>query len=668
MDLSITPPRTFSEIHIGNTCHVQTAANRLYFAAYQDKIHVFQPRKAPNVLPPPCLILTPKKSKLARVIGGIVDTGFGHQMNSIMVGNLGNLEVLFFAFDDGDVGAYYTHSIARCIRTNSCHSPGTGSHRMAGPKEFFHDNVGLSAWGLAIHQQSRLLAVSSNKHEVTVFAFAMSKNPVEGQPLDEDRSPVVWSGQTALELERHLKSRTRMWRIVLPIAAEGHNIPSISFCDDENGDAEKVVAFDIHGNTWILDIWQVGSYPVIYRPNSTPGVNHQRLGWGVLVLPDSSFRETSTASECLGLPVSEIIRNEVDRSGMIKHAEFGGWLDITCSLYYVRDLAPDPFVFLKNRHLAGPSYHKVHMNALQATIKSAAAQDQTSASEEDDLSDVVDSLSEEPKEINNEHYVVIGRAYFGLAPGDRWRAITKETPPADSVLTDLEDPVHLGRTIVPCLGQTFLLRNTGEILAFAGSSAVRKGNVRPIEFCRAPLPSHLNKNFAILRTTATDVQLQPFNRKGTGIMCRTVLTHHNHLGRRNEPWDLHSQISERISMLLHVPELNLVVLGSLNGRVALLTLTKTVRRVHGQPLRRGFRVDWVLPRKSEEEKRLRPLCTLHGIAMSPVPDPRARGLDLHGTRPRLPPVRYRLILHYLDHSILTYDIARRVDDGDLMIF
>lgn len=247
-----------------------TDEEQLYFAAYQDKIHVFQPKRAPNILPPPSLILAPRRTKTAKMVGGAIDRNFGHQMNSIMVGNLGSFEIVFFAFDDGDVGAYYTHTIARYV------SLGGSAPRQTVPREFFHENVGLSAWGLAIHEQSRLLAVSSNRHEVTVFAFATSDNPVQGQSLEDDASPQVWSGQTALELEKHFQSRTRTWRIVLPTGPEGQNMPSISFCDDETGYADKVVALDVEGNTWIFDIWKVGSFPIAHKPYPSKSVPNYR--------------------------------------------------------------------------------------------------------------------------------------------------------------------------------------------------------------------------------------------------------------------------------------------------------------------------------------------------------------------------------------------------------
>jgi hypothetical protein len=46
---------------------------------------------------------------------------------------------------------------------------------MSKVNRFFHENVGITAWGLAIHEQSRLLAVGSNHREVTVFMHAFTE-------------------------------------------------------------------------------------------------------------------------------------------------------------------------------------------------------------------------------------------------------------------------------------------------------------------------------------------------------------------------------------------------------------------------------------------------------------------------------------------------------------
>lgn len=253
---------------------------QLYFAAYQDRIYAYQPRRAgPQILPPPSLILHPRQSKLGAECGGALDQRFPHQINHIIVGNLGDLEILLFAYDDGDVTAYYTHSIVRCIRAQCDQvrtSTGCPVRQASHPKPFFHENVGKSAWGLAIHQRSRLIAVGSNLHEATVFAFALAHTNVAAKFPEHDNSPKVACGQTAFELQRHFLARTRMWRIILPLGRGGTNLPNVSFMEDEAGEAEKVVAIDVNNNMWLLDIWKIGAVPVRW-PDPLTRDNHHML-------------------------------------------------------------------------------------------------------------------------------------------------------------------------------------------------------------------------------------------------------------------------------------------------------------------------------------------------------------------------------------------------------
>lgn len=134
-------------------------------------------------------------------------------------------------------------------------------------------------------------------------------------------------------------------------------------------------------------------------------------------------------------------------------------------------------------------------------------------------------------------------------------------------------------------------------------------------------------------------------------------------------WDM--GFGKRCSMLLTIPELHLVIVGSMCGRVALLTLTRPPQAENAP--RRAFRVDAVLPFQYEEETSERPYVCLLGIAVSPMPEPRSRGLELR-RRPKAgkggarsiepePPRRWRLILNYQDHTIMQYDIVRR-DQGE----
>ncbi|GAB1310082.1 CRT10-domain-containing protein [Madurella fahalii] len=640
------PPRVAA-----SRCNLTTLSQRynLYFAAYQDRVYVFQPQRAPRILPPPSLILHPRPSKLAVLYGGYIDPAFGHQINHIIVGNLGNLEIVLFAYDDGDVTAYYTHAIARCIAANSDHghAPGRGHSRAAHPKPFFHDNVGKSAWGLGVHERSRLIAVGSNLHEVTVFAFAVSDNKVTIRSPEADHSPSVLNDQTALELQRHFQSRTRTWRITLPLGPQGNNIPNLAFVDDEAGEADKVVAVDIYGNAWLLDIWKIGAVPVHWPDYPVRDRMQGSRGWGVVVLPDNSFKPTKTVGDALGLPGNEIVSMRA------------GWLETTCSLYYIKDLAPDAGSVLMHR--AQYDYAGVHSGKKKGD--SILDDDfnvwETTSESEDELEDTAMAMVLEQAAVSLTQSTVSG-TWSGKLP--------VVEPLCDAAVSRIEVTAgaQLSRSIIPSFGEVRRLDgNTSLHMEFSRLHGERQRRTKAIDFGKAELPAHLVKGACLLRTSLMDIELQPFDHTETSIVCKYVLTSHNRPGV-STPLELHPHYSERVNMIIHVPELNLVVAGSPVGRVALITPTKTAGRFQHIRVRRGFRVERVLPRRSEDA--LRPACTLIGIAMSPVPNDRARRLNLHPPRGSTPPIMYRLMLHYRDHTILMYDISRGLGDGDLMIF
>ena len=42
---------------------------------------------------------------------------------------------------------------------------------------------------------------------------------------------------------------------IFRLGPEGHNIPSLSFADDTNGEARSILAVDISGNLWIFGLY-----------------------------------------------------------------------------------------------------------------------------------------------------------------------------------------------------------------------------------------------------------------------------------------------------------------------------------------------------------------------------------------------------------------------------
>ena len=119
---------------------------------------------------------------------------------------------------------------------------------------------------------------------------------------------------------------------------------------------------------------------------------------------------------------------------------------------------------------------------------------------------------------------------------------------------------------------------------------------------------------------------------------------------------------ERMNMIHQIPELGVIVIASQIGRVGILTATR--REPQGQY---GFKMEFMLPFKSEEVARLRPAEALMGIAVGPIqghfnpPEP-GSAEDVSeesgaGSR-QVAPRRFRLLMVYAEHTVLSYEISR----------
>lgn len=594
---------------------------------------------------------------------GHIDQGSGHEINNMIIGDLGDLEVIVAAYDDGDVVGYYTHTIAAMIENSARRHKGWMSTPRP-PREFFHAAVGASAWGLALHKKSRLLAVSCNLLEITVFAFSLrGPGDSSGEPgasptttfLDydmspmEDRSPLLASaGLTANALQRHLRRRTRDWRIVLTQPGRnGANIPSVDFLDDEYGEADKVVAVDVTGCCWMHSIWSLGA-----NITQVPMLNqNHRCSWGVMVLPDAFFRAAQTAEEFLGAPVSNI--------DGYRNAPTGLLLDISRSAKLVPE-NPTAGVELDRFHFAR---HRPH--GPPAPVNIGALFRHTPAGE---------TASQNDDDRGCQRYAEPDEALkrwerLGHAEKDERRPKT-----ATAALGVNGASLYEPLTIVPSLGLVYR-HETMAPVKFLHDILYNNG-IRKHLYDRLawdikfkPPPPEVARRYAVLRMGEEDVELFCLDPSKASVMCRRLLVPHNP-DKVKEPWDM--AYSNRMCMKHCIPELSLVVVGSTCGRVALLRLTKARRG--WQQVRHGFRVEWLLPRTKEEDRKVRPHLWMVGMSVSQVPQPGARGVKLfppgRGERRRHnqpfmadPVRRWRLMLHYMDHTVLTYTIEASDLDG-----
>ena len=122
-------------------------------------------------------------------------------------------------------------------------------------------------------------------------------------------------------------------------------------------------------------------------------------------------------------------------------------------------------------------------------------------------------------------------------------------------------------------------------------------------------------------------------------------------------------------MVSQIPELGLVIVGNQAGRVGILTATgMTPATKNERLLYTGYKIECILPDKSQEDQDLRPRCPLMGVAVGPIQGqentPDLGSIQDMGQENRESQTawgssrRFRLLMIYLDHSVLSYEIER----------
>ena len=231
--------------------------HNLFFIAFQDRIHVYQPQfPTQNIATTPQLEFRLPATRPG--LRGYIDPQIPHAVNQLVLGDLGNEEILIATCDDGDVVAYSTQHIYNAIEISQ-----NAKEPLVDPvRPFFKRNVGMSAWGIAIHKNARLIAISSNTKDITVFAFAIGRrSPLERSPPLSDKDVL---GTFNIDEEDMDWRRVSVWTpdlrsFNLEIVLKGHSnhIPNIAFCNTEDDlDGHYLASTDINCSTYVWDIWQ----------------------------------------------------------------------------------------------------------------------------------------------------------------------------------------------------------------------------------------------------------------------------------------------------------------------------------------------------------------------------------------------------------------------------
>ncbi|KAI4184820.1 MAG: hypothetical protein L6R41_004486 [Letrouitia leprolyta] len=630
----------------------------LFFVASVDQILVYQPENQDQYLPLPQSTINLATSD--RGVPGYIDPSNSHAVNQLIVADLGIEELLVAVCDDGDVVAYTTRSIRKEIEDRAPDDY-RSSDFVSELRPFFINNVGMSAWGVAVHQEARMIAVSSNSRKINVFVFALSDSNCGTSDAGEEED-ILMSSLSAHEWiqtasPRTLDPKDRSRNIEIVLAGHWNNVPNIAFFNPAipSDDAVFLVSTDIDGATFIWDVWQRAIAKEFHLALES------NRGWGVSCIDPYFCRSAKSLQELLG---SEKVGSDAVA------------VDTTFTVKDVPESSENHFT-LRNQTINPPEPEDQH----DWEIDGAEVDDEYDEDFEadDDLGlDEHTEFADDTAQQDEEDDSFSLHAHTGYLEN----VMTEEGEGAEtSTPASVSNAAH-----VDILQQAYIEGATEEISTVLANTPepfremMRTQLARAVRSVSKFLPAKKEwpvLPFSILQTTRTDIRLlhsisPPTNgllSKGSvkEVICRSPL--HQHL-RPEESW---LGRLERLNMVLQIPELGLVAVGDQTGRVALLTLT----RVRGECKEMkhheaGFRLERFLPLMSQEDDNQRPKTELLGIAVGPISSRllrRADGLDdehdrygynrrHEGWREYEGSRRYRLVLYYRDHTVLSYEIKR----------
>ncbi|KAJ5712679.1 hypothetical protein N7493_009147 [Penicillium malachiteum] len=516
----------------------------LIFVAHGADIYAWIPHGPHQTLgTQPAMIINPvmKNPRAA----GYIDRTAPHTINNILVDDLGRDEVLLLATDSGNICAYHVEAIYSTIMR--CTSAGykrpySGSE----VNPFFVENVGMSAWGLAMHKFARLIAISSNTRQITVFAFALVdptsiKSDDQSQPSINQTTETVDDDWVKIECQRDLRKLRKSMpgnhrSKNLRLTYRGHldNIPCVSFANfDLDANGEWMVSTDITNRVIIWRIWDFLSPFEIYYPGH-PYNNPPQRGWTVLPLDPL-------------LDVSRAIEDVYDASQVFD---------------------PD------YQQIPDASDEEVDHD-LPVEIFSSFKDDQAALKQ--------DEVGYQAKRDNN-------RSENGIKSEKKngSRHITREQPPLATMID--KDNQHY--RVRPDLYH---------VSAFDQQPDLEALKARPVH---PKSPSF----FPVIHFSEHHISLAPYPLDSEyHILCK------NSLFQRVFFEVEISTYCDRFNMVKYIPDLGIVVAASQKGRVAIISLTWQ------EKIGFGFRLDWIVPFKSQEAGNVRPKIPLLGLIVSPMP-------------------------------------------------
>ena len=618
---------------------MQTALSQehnLYFVAHGPDIYVYEPEFPEQTLHAPVLIVPSQPS--SPDLRGYIDRDEPHAINYLIVQKLGKDEVIANVRDDGDVEVFLVRHIVHAIATLVNRHDISKDPVADNVKPLFLRNVGISAWGLAIHTEARIIAVSSNRHEVTIFRFGLVdefddiQTPRKQAKSTDDGHPSRWDeGRREDNVDSRPERKTDVTRQVLNGEA---NIPHIAFCntgDDPDGrwllttDISGVCrAIDLH-NFALVQAFRFG--PSFIAPNGGP-YDRMNAGWGIMFLDTRSFMSQGSIPDALGMEDSEMLPDAKsdtrlwDLSKTLRHLPDNSTAFKAAKPKVSHDATP-PSATEGSSNVSSPQLSGTADNVLAVDLSSDDDEnlDDTGVLLEPSmLSPTEASTLDNSQEEENEHDVEL------------WSDLD------DSEGENTEDFISQSAYY----GGGRICGNTPHF--------VRQSNL--CEDLPCPVLHTSIRNVYLLQPSKQRLSPdQPFMPPMVGMAAplkQSIQIEYRALN-----------MFDRLSMHAYIPALGVVVLASQKGRAIVLSLARVPQSMEypegidpslGQKTVYTLRAECILPFESQEKAGQRPFSPLHGIAVGPV-----QGTENSKIGDK---TRWRLMMMYQDYSILSYELQR----------
>lgn len=555
---------------------------------------------------------------------GHLDPRQPRAINNLVVQLLGLEEVLAVARDDGDVEITSTRHIFEAISRN--HGLKHDFDIFDRIRPLWQTNVGNSAWGLAIHTESRTVAVSSNNHEFNIFSFALAGNSNE---VDVNSPPQHGQRQASrhnpADMPNLISDRTTRWENRHTRIKNGaQNIPHIAFCntgDDPSG--RWLLTTDISGlvQSWDLHVNMTMSQPAAHQTvrmgssgTSRGDYDTENAGWGVMFLDQRACRKVVVLTDGYG---SQAPPRNLEPNHPI-------W-----DLSSTRDDTIDGPYRSASHALASP--------VSDGDYASAYSSLDTVAPANLDLDINVGTQSQTAEDL----------LHITAASGaaNRRVRLVRSTRTRNALRVSVEADARSGLNLM----ENRLLNIN---IKFSAAQSLCED---------LPCP--------ILHTSVRNIYLfQPPSIAKTATDHIPIILLANPMRQEME---LLPQF-DRCNMHAQIPSLGVVIIGSQKGRVVVLSLTRIShhgniemsknQRVNGDKDVLALRLDHMLPLASQERAGHRPNAPLHGIAVGPLQGTEHLAVDQQ---------RWRLMLMYQEHTVLSYEIGKdrdgEVDVRDVMI-